>query len=478
VKLKSLGMPVPPGFIITTEVFRCRSLVEGYPRVVDNFKEQVSRQIKVLEQLTGKTFGDPLNPLLFSVRSGAAISQPGMMDTFLNVGISEEIATGIASKTGNQWFAWDCYRRFLQCYGMFYGMVRDDFDAIIGEHKQRHGIAVKRGLSGQSMREVALAYKRLILGNKIEITDDPYEQLYMTIWNVFNSWHSAKAKTYRRIMGISDDWGTAATVQEMVFGNVSKLSGSGVIFTHNPRWSGDILKLWGDFTIGNQGEDVVSGLVTTQPISEFQQEIERRDTKITLESHFPKIYKALKEVANELIYKRDWTPQELEFTFESPEPRDLFILQTRDMTMRERKEELAFDLEGIDTEQYLGRGIGVTGGAISGRVVFTVEEIDSWRDTEPDILLILARRDTVPDDIREIYASDGLLTARGGLTSHAAVVAHRLEKTCVVGCESLVCDEIKKECLINNVVIRSGDFISIDGQGGAIYRGRMPVKEA
>jgi pyruvate,orthophosphate dikinase len=312
----------------------------------------------------------------------------------------------------------------------------------------------------------------------IEVIDDPFEQLYMTIKKVFSSWASSKAKTYRKIMGISDDWGTAATVQEMVYGNVSQQSGTGVFFTHNPRWSEDSLRLWGDFTIGNQGEDVASGLVNTLPISIIQQDIEMRETDITLESHFPKIYKALKEWSNELIHVKEWSPQEIEFTFESPNVEDLYLLQSRDMSIRERKKVLAFDLKDITEHDLLGHGIGVSGGAMSGRIVFDLQEIDQWRAREPETSLILVRGDTVPDDIKEIYAADGLLTARGGVTSHAAVVAHRLEKTCIVGCGNLVCNEKEKSCQFNEVEFKSGDYLSIDGREGSVYQDLVRVKES
>jgi pyruvate,orthophosphate dikinase len=237
------------------------------------------------------------------------------------------------------------------------------------------------------------------------------------------------------------------------------------------------LKLWGDFTVGNQGEDVVSGLVNTNPISIFQQEIEMRETDVTLETHFPEIYKALKNWAHDLIDNKGWSPQEMEFTFESPEVGDLYMLQTRDMTIRERKKVLTFDFDEQIKAMYLGHGIGVSGGAMSGRLVFNLEEIERWRLQEPDSFLILARADTVPDDIREIHAADGLLTARGGLTSHAAVVAHRLGKTCVVGCGDLICDELRKNCSFNQVLLRPGSHISIDGQEGSVFKGLIKVKE-
>jgi pyruvate,orthophosphate dikinase len=477
VQLKSLGFPVPPGFIITTEVFRCREIIDSYPPATKNFRDQVVQNISALEKATGKIFGDPRNPLLLSVRSGSAISQPGMMDTLLDVGNNMEIAEGIALKTGNSWFAWDNYRRYLQCYGMAFGLQRDDFDAAISDWKNKVGIPYKRGFSGDQMKKVAMTYRELITDAGIDILEDPYEQLYMAIKTVLGSWESPKAKTYRNIMGISDDWGTAVTVQTMVYGNISRNSGSGVIFTHNPRWSGDTLKLWGDFTIGNQGEDVVAGLVNTNPISIFQQEIEMRETDITLETHFPEIYKALKDWAHDLIDNKNWSPQEIEFTFENDDVENLYLLQTRDMTIRESKKVLTFDFEEQSKAVYLGHGIGVSGGAMSGRLVFSLKEIDEWRLLEPGNHLILARADTVPDDIREIHAADGLLTARGGLTSHAAVVAHRLGKTCVVGCADLACDEWGKECTFNQALVKSGDHISIDGQEGSVYKGLIKVKE-
>ncbi len=478
VQLKNFGYPIPPGFIITTEVFRCREIVDSYPPATQNFREQVAANIAKLEKATGKIFGDLQNPLLLSVRSGSSISQPGMMDTLLDVGNNEEIAESIAVSTGNAWFAWDNYRRYLQCYGMAFGLQRDDFDAIMREWKNQLGLPYKREFSGEQMRNLSLAYKKMIREAGIQIIEKPYDQLYLAIKTVLDSWESPKARAYRKIMGISDDWGTAVTVQEMVYGNISNGSGSGVIFTHNPRWSGDTLKLWGDFTVGNQGEDVVSGLVNTNPISIFQQEIEMRETDVTLETHFPEIYKALKNWAHDLIDNKGWSPQEMEFTFESPEVEDLYLLQTRDMTIRERKKVLTFDFDEQIKATYLGHGIGVSGGAMSGRLVFNLEEIEKWRQKEPDTFLILARADTVPDDIREIHAADGLLTARGGLTSHAAVVAHRLGKTCVVGCGDLICDEPRKSCSFNQELLRPGDPISIDGQEGSVYKGLIKVKEA
>ncbi|PID73156.1 MAG: pyruvate, phosphate dikinase [Desulfobacterales bacterium] len=478
VRLTRMGLPVPPGFTITTEVFRCWQVIEEFPPARNNFRCQVRRQIKALERMTGKRFGDPSNPLLFSVRSGSTISQPGMMDTFLNVGMNEEIAGGLAAAAGNQWFAWDNYRRFIQCMGMALGISRDEFDAIMSRCKQQAGIQLKREMSGEEMRRTALEYKSYVEKSGYRIPDDPFEQLLMTVRNVIRSWQSEKARVYRRIMGISDDWGTAVTVQTMIYGNLSAESGTGVFFTHNPRWSEDSLRLWGDFSLGNQGEDVVAGLVETLPISISQQENEKRDTDIILEHHLPEVYKTLKEWAGLLIFKHGWSPQEIEFTFERPEAGHIYMLQTRNMAIREHIAVRRFSTADAAREPaLLGNGIGVSGGAMSGRVVFTLEEIDEWRKAEPDTRLILIRGDTVPDDIREINASDGLLTARGGVTSHASVVAHRLGKTCVVGCAKMLCDEAGRSATFDDLVIRSGDYLSIDGQEGVVYEGFMKVED-
>jgi pyruvate,orthophosphate dikinase len=476
IKLKNLNLPVPPGFIITTEVFRCREIIESFSPAQENFRDQVVQHIRELESCTGKRLGDTTDPLLFSVRSGSSISQPGMMDTFLNVGINESIAQGLADRSGNPWYAWDSYRRFLQCYGMSLGLKRDDFDAIISEFKEKLGIPLKKGFTGQQMQQVACAYKERILSDGFTIPEAPLSQLHETIRSVMDSWQSGKAQAYRRIMGISDDWGTAVTVQAMVFGNLSQRSGSGVIFTHNPRWSGDSLSLWGDFSVENQGEDVVSGLVRTLPISVKQQEHEMRETDITLETHFPEIYNTMRDWARVLIDDHGWSPQEMEFTFESPSTDRLYLLQTRDMAIRESKRVLTFDPSGPERHAFLGHGIGVSGGAMSGRIVFTLEEIERWRRNEPGTALILARGDTVPDDIQEIFAADGLLTARGGVTSHASVVAHRLGKTCVVGCGNLICDEKNLTVTFAQTLLKSGEFISIDGREGSVYQGAMKIK--
>ena len=476
IKLKHLGVEVPDGFIITTEVFKCLDLIDSYIPASVNFKQLVSHMLSRLEEATGAKFGDRENPLLLSVRSGSSISQPGMLDSFLNVGINEEIASSLAEKSGNPWFAWDSYRRFIQAYGMVYGIQRDRFDEVIKKYKERAGIIFKRYFTGDQMQEVALAYKKLLVDEGVALVESPMDQLFLAIHKVFASWNSKRAKDYRKIIGISDDWGTAVTIQSMKFGNRSRESGSGVVFTHSPKLPGDTIRLWGDFTIGNQGEDVVSGLVKTLPISELQRELEKRDTKISLETRFPRIYEQLRAIVQQLIYEGGWNPQEIEFTFEGPRTEDLFILQARDLSLRDTKKIVRFDADNDTLERiYLGQGIGVSGGAMSGRIVFTLEEIDGFRRQDPEARLILVRNDTVPDDILEIDAADGILTARGGLTSHAAVVAYNLGKTCVVGCEKLVCNEEDKTCEIDGVTMNTGDFISINGHKGAVYQGQMKV---
>lgn len=479
VTLCACGLPVPPGFIITTEAFRYRELIDYYQPARYNFREQIRKAMAALEKASQKRFGDPSNPLLLSVRSGSVISQPGMMDTFIDVGMNEDIAHGLARKTQNPWLAWDNYRRFLQCFGMAKGIKRDAFDAIINDFKERWQIPYKKDFKGEQMMQIALSYKEKIIASGFSVSENPFNQLLSAIKMVFDSWNAPRAMAYRRIIGLSEDWGTSVTVQQMVFGNMSESAGTGVVLTHDPRSPREQVSLWGDFTRGSQGEDVVAGLVNTFPISINQQEREMRNTDTTLESHFPQIYKGLQLWADELVVKQGWSPQEIEFTFEGPEMEKLHILQTRDLGIRERKKRPEFLSDAVAAavsgDRYLGNGIGVSGGAMAGRLVFTLEEIQRWRKLEPDTQLIIVRNDTVPDDIREIHAADGLLTARGGMTSHASIVAYRLDKTCVVGYRNMVCDETEKKCKIDSVTLSSGDFLSIDGHEGSVFKGELPI---
>jgi len=476
VRLAGFKMPIPEGFIVTTEVFRCLGMLSTFSQAREDLRGKILSKVKQLEKQTNRRLGDPDNPLLLSVRSGAAISLPGMMDTFLNVGINETIVRGLIHRTGKPWFAWDNYRRFLQSLGMSYHMERDLFDAIINEYKARYGVERKRDFTPQQMREVALAYRQALSDVGVALTDDPYEQLFQAIWQVFYSWNSDKARTYRDIMGISDDWGTAVIVQNMVYGNLHHRAGSGVVFTHNPNKSLDTVTLWGDYTTRNQGEDVVSGLVKTYSISVEQKMEEGRDQDHALEEAFLEIFRALRDMAKGLVYEEGWSAQEIEFTFESPTPDKLYLLQSRDMVVHQPKPYPSFVLSPGLKKALLAKGIGVSGGALCGRIVFSLDDIKRFRNEEPNTPLILIRSDTVPDDIQEISAADGLLTGKGGATSHASIVAHQLEKTGVVGCSDLVVYEKEGRGVLKGKTLRCGDFLSIDGRKGFVYEGRHEIQ--
>jgi pyruvate,orthophosphate dikinase len=477
VKLASLGIPVPPGFIITTEVFRCLQAVSRFAYAREHLDEEMEEQITRLESITAKKFGDPDNPLLVSVRSGAAISMPGMMNSFLNVGLNESTVMGLIKQTAKPWFAWDCYRRFLQCWGMSFGMERDLFDDIINSFKKKYKVVKKIHFMPEQMKEVALAYRDIVKDNGIEIIDDPKTQIQIAIEQVFQSWFSKKAQAYREILGLSENWGTAVIVQAMVYGNLDANSGTGVLFTRNPQESGDRVMLWGDYAVGSQGEDVVSGLVKTLPISNEQGKIENRTSDVSLEDSFPEIYSSLLTMVKDLIYKERWGAQDIEFTFEGKGRENLYILQARDMPITRKESFMAFISSTELSFNYLSSGIGVGGGALSGIVVFDLDDVQEFRKKDSSIPLILVRSDTVPDDIRHISAADGLLTARGGSTSHAAIIANRLGKTCVVGCNKLFVWESEKKCELNRQTIKVGDFLSIDGQRGSVYLGKHQVKE-
>jgi pyruvate,orthophosphate dikinase len=311
------GIPVPPGFIVTTEFFRCQEVCSDYCASNEDFLQRVDEQKIYLEAATGAIFGSPSKPLLLSVRSGAAISMPGMMNTFLNVGINEEIVEGLIQQTGEPWFAWDCYRRLLQSWGMSFDIERDDFDAIMDTYKARYNRMLKREFSTEEIRELVRAYRQILEERGVPVPDNPDEQLQTAIFQVMRSWYSQKAKKYREIMGISDNWGTAVTVQAMIYGNLDTNSGSGVAFTHNPRRTDDRISLWGDFTLGNQGEDVVGGLVQTLALSEEQRRQDGRKEEVSFESQFPQLFAKLQEIVEKLIYEQGWGPLEIEFTFQS-----------------------------------------------------------------------------------------------------------------------------------------------------------------
>jgi len=469
---------VPPGFIITTEVFRCWQVIKGFDKARDEFMQRIRKSLTAIEKVTEKQFGSPQCPLLLSVRSGAAVSMPGMMTTIHNVGLNEDLIEEHLQAGGSEYLAWDNFRRFLQSWAMAFGMERDKFQVLMNGAKKKHKVALKSEFTPGQMKELALSYRELIRSQGLGVPDDPWLQLLGAVEEVLNSWKTAKAVNYRTIMDLSDSWGTSVTVQEMVFGNKSESAGSGVLFTSHPYRKVQRVALWGDYAYGDQGEDIVSGLVTSYAISVEQAEIDGRNVDDTLEIRFPEIYEKLLAISRELVYEKMWNPQEIEFTFEGPGADDLYLLQTRDMITIKKKERLNIFKETNELDDsFLGRGVGVSGSAMAGRAVFSKRNILQLRKSDPEIPLILIRQDTVPEDIIEIDLADGLLTSRGGQTSHASVVAVRLEKTCVVGCKDLKVYESKEYCEINNTRINFGDPVSIDGRNGSLLKGMHPIQK-
>ncbi|PHR24618.1 MAG: phosphoenolpyruvate synthase [Desulfotalea sp.] len=472
------GKRVPPAFIITTEVFRCRDIVFDYKHTRDEFMHRIRRALSEIEALSGKTFGSSDAPLLLSVRSGGAISMPGMMATAHNVGFNEELITEYVAKHGNGYLAWDNYRRFLQSWAMISGVGREDFQVLMNEAKASANVSLKRDFSPEQMRDLALSYQNLSRERGLGIPSDPWLQLVYAIELVLDSWETQKALEYRRIMDVSDSWGTAVIVQAMVYGNKSDQSGAGVVFTAHPYRKVRRVALWGDYAFGDQGEDIVSGLVSSCAVSVEQAELDGRSVENSLEVRFPKIYAELLVISRELVYDKRWNPQEIEFTFEGPEADELYLLQTRDMITIKKKEHLNVFVDSkVLAGAFLGKGVGVSGSALSGLAVFTEENIKELQESQPNVPLILIRQDTVPEDIKVVSQADGLLTSRGGQTSHASVVAVRLEKTCVVGCGSLNVYETGQYCEISGQRIAFGDHISIDGRNGKVLAGAHAIVE-
>ncbi|QRN84792.1 pyruvate phosphate dikinase [Clostridia bacterium] len=473
-KLTSYNFPIPAGFVLTTEVFRHMETVLDHPYMSLELEELIYENIREIERITKQKFGDKSNPLLLSVRSGTAISLPGGMSTFLNVGINDEIATNLAKDPDKAWMSWDSYRRFIQSWGMFNGIERSYFDIQMKNLKEKYGVVKKADFNSSQMKELVDQYKVVLLEHKVFINNDPYKQLKQAINMVLDSWNTPRAISYRKHLQIADEWGTAVIVQKMVMGNKSKKSGSGVVFTHNPKLSKPGINLYGDFTLCSQGEDIVAGLVHTLPISENQRKEDYQDSEISLKSAFPKIYKRLKEISWDLIYNYGFSNQEIEFTFESEEPEDLYILQTREQIINAKERISYFNVPAEDMK-LIGRGIGTDGGCLTGKICFDMEDLNLYKKESPEYDLILVRPDTVPDDIPKIFICDGLVTSRGGVTSHSAVTAGKLGKVCIVNCRDLVIDDMKKECIINKMSLKSGDIISIDGKSGNIFWGSYPI---
>ncbi|HPN41003.1 MAG TPA: PEP/pyruvate-binding domain-containing protein [Candidatus Cloacimonadota bacterium] len=465
--------PIPPGFVMTTELYRNREVINTHPDISAEFDELLRQNLAKLERSTRLELGDPQKPLLLSVRSGAPMSLPGAMDTFLNIGLNDQITLLLSQRPNYGWTAWDCYRRLIQSWGMAYGIDRDEFDAVMIHYKQLHNIHQKTQFPAEVMRAMCEDYKAVLAAHSIELEQEPFRQLYRAVSHVLDSWNTDRAKVYRRKLQISDEWGTAVIVQKMVIGNISLESGSGVLFTHAVWHDGPGICLNGDYTICSQGEDVVAGLVHTLPISEEQAKAQARPGELSLETSFPAVYNRLLRLARQLIDDRNFPHQEIEFTFEGPSEDQLFILQTRNQVIRKVPDYLVL-CDGASDLTRIGSGIGIGKGAVSGLIVVCQEDITRLKPLgEP---LILVRPDTVPDDMELLFECQGLLTARGGVTSHAAVTATRLDLIGIVNCWDLSVDESNSSCQIGSLQLQAGDPITLDASSGSIYQGRQPLK--
>jgi pyruvate,orthophosphate dikinase len=482
-EMTKIGLPVPPGLIVTTEA--CKDFTAQGKQFPAGLKEQIRNGIALLEEKTGKRFGDEVNPLLVSVRSGAPVSMPGMMDTVLNLGLNDRTAEALASATGNERFALDCYRRFINMFGdVVMGVEHHKFESILACQKDKVRIYLDNQLSAGHWREIIAEYKKLIQKETGRLfPQEPMEQLFMAVHAVFNSWNNDRACVYRRINKIPDDLGTAVNIQVMVFGNLGNDSGTGVAFTRNPSTGEN--KLYGEYLINAQGEDVVAGIRTPQPIEALQQDM-------------PEIYSQFADMCG-LLSRHYRDMQDIEFTVERGK---LWILQTRSGKRTAQaaikiavdmvdeglitREEAVLRVEPgqldqllhrrIDSEAKLNivaRGLPASPGAASGVVVFDADEAE--RLNAEGKKLILVRVETTPDDIHGIVASQGVLTSRGGMTSHAAVVARGMGKPCVCGCEAISIDYEKNIFSIEDLVVRKGDTISVDGSTGNVILGEVPM---
>ncbi len=483
-EMSNLGIPVPPGFTISTEA--CRIFYNNNGMLPENIDIEIKENLKKLEEVTGKKLGDKNNPLLVSVRSGAKFSMPGMMDTILNLGLNDETVEGLAKLTSNRRFALDSFRRFLQMFGnVVLNISKNKFEEILEEVKEQNNISLDIDLKEEHLEQIIVKYKELIKKETGEdFPQDPYKQLQMAKEAVFRSWNNERAKYYRKQNNIPDDLGTAVNVQAMVFGNMGDKSATGVGFTRNPATGEKIF--YGEFLPNAQGEDVVAGIRTPHKITE-------------LEKILPNAYSKLKEITDKLeIHYKD--VQDFEFTIENGK---LYMLQTRvgkrtaraaikiavDMVKEGliTKEEALMRIEPNQINQLLhpiidpdaskeviGKGLPASPGAAVGKIVFTAEDAVK-AVTEHKEKVILVRLETVPDDIHGMDVSQGILTARGGMTSHAAVVARGMGKPCVVGCEEMKIFEDKKEIHLRGRVLREFDIITIDGSTGEVIYGKMPL---
>ncbi len=476
-EMAACGHKVPEGFVITTELFHAMPAMTYAPLYEDAMR-RVQNALRRLERQTGLRLGDPGRALLLSIRSGSPISMPGLMTTLVNVGLNDEIAEARSRQTGLGWATWDSYRRFLQSWAMSEGVERDVFDAIMTGFKSRYGIEQKLEFSVEQMRQIAFAYKRRAVEEGVVFLDDPFAQVVSCIDKVLASWDARDPRLFREYTGIAEEWGTGVVVQRMVFGNLSLDSGSGVTFTSSPLepYSHQV-RLFGDFAVCAQGEDLVGGLVFPLPISESQRlgSPTYRGTRHSLEKSFPEVYRRLLAVARDLVGERGVDPQEIEFTFESPAADDLYILQKRAVVAEQKMDAPYFDTTAEAYGPPVAVGTGVAGGAYAGRAAVNARQIDQLLADAPEENIVLLRPDTVPEDIGIIARVSGILTARGGATSHAAVTAKRLGKTAVVECADLEVVEREGLVRIAGHTLRAGDWLSIDGRTGHIYLGRIPT---
>ncbi len=487
-EMTNLGLPVPQGFTITTDA--CTQYYEDGKQINDEIQGQINEYIGKMEEITGKKFGDTQNPLLVSVRSGARASMPGMMDTILNLGLNETVVNTIANQTGNERWAWDCYRRFIQMYSdVVMEVGKKYFEELIDKIKKEKGVKQDVELTAADLKELANQFKaeyKEKIGE--DFPDDPKEQLMGAVKAVFRSWDNPRANVYRRDNDIPYSWGTAVNVQMMAFGNWSDESGTGVAFTRDPA-TGE-KKLMGEFLMNAQGEDVVAGVRTPMPIAKMAEIM-------------PEVFEQFKDVCNKLEnHYRDM--QDMEFTIEN---KKLYMLQTRngkrtaqaalkiacdlvDEGMRTEKEAVAmieprnldtllhpqFDTAALKAATPIGRGLGASPGAACGKIVFSAEDAEEWAARGEKVVLV--RLETSPEDITGMKVSQGILTVRGGMTSHAAVVARGMGTCCVSGCDDIAMDEANKKFTLAGQEFKEGDYISIDGSTGNIYAGKIATVDA
>jgi len=478
-EMTNIGLPVPFGFTITTDV--CRKYTEDGGVLAQEVIDEVWEHIAELEEVMGKKFGDNENPLLVSVRSGAPISMPGMMDTILNLGLNDIAVEGLAKKTGNDRFAYDSYRRFMQMFGdVVLEIKKSNFDAVFENQKKKAGVEYDVELTTDDLKEVIAGYKEVVireLGR--EFPQEPKDQLLEAIKAVFRSWNNDRAILYRKMYGISDSLGTAVNVQSMVFGNSGNDSGTGVAFTRNPA-NGEN-RLFGEFLVNAQGEDVVAGIRTPQPISEMA-------------DAFPEVYAQFEKIANTLEnHYKDM--QDMEFTVED---RKLYMLQTRNgkrtaaaavkvavdlvkeglidkdtAVMRVEPDQInqllhpVFDADELKKATPVTKGLPASPGAATGQIVFSADDAAAFAADGKKVILV--REETSPEDLAGMVAAEGILTARGGMTSHAAVVARGMGKCCVSGCKEITVDEANKTLTVGGKVYTEGDFISLNGTDGNVY---------